>query len=408
MKHISAVLLILLVSTVLGAQDIGEAGALRHSYQFDKALNIYEKLLNENPADSAALSGYALAENGKALTSYAAGLRILASKRVLRKDFFLYYSHLADKSWDTEGNIWPEDSQKRYFARRNAAGDYDIVYTEPVNDTLWSAPEPFCKEAVSSGNEIFPMVSPDGRRLYFSSDGLFGMGGYDLFVAAWDKTKKAWGNVQNMGFPFSSTSDDLLFCDTEDGRFSLFASNRDCGKDSVVIYVIGQETPVWTAVPREKVEQAARLGSGDSPDAYSFVRRSHGVRPDIVFEDSEEEFDFTFKIGSAGVLLEDATLPSGIVYQIQLFVLASRPAIKQLKGISPVLPHRQRSGKTLYAAGVFRSYAEAEQALLQVRKAGFPSAFIIAFEDGSSIALSKARQKESSVKVITEEFHIVK
>ena len=53
-------------------------------------------------------------------------------------------------------------------------------------------------------------------------------------------------------------------------------------------------------------------------------------------------------------------------------------------------------------------YDEAEEALSSVKKAGFPSAFIIAFDDRQSVALSKARKKESSVKVITEEVRIVK
>jgi hypothetical protein len=96
------------------------------------------------------------------------------------------------------------------------------------------------------------------------------------------------------------------------------------------------------------------------------------------------------------------------VYQIQLFVVSSRPTIKQLKGVSPVFSHPQRSGKTMYAAGLFRTYADAEAALAAVRKAGHKNAIIVAFEDGKTLSLAKARQKESSVKVITEEVRIVK
>ena len=70
--------------------------------------------------------------------------------------------------------------------------------------------------------------------------------------------------------------------------------------------------------------------------------------------------------------------------------------------------HPQRTGKTLYAAGLFRTFAEAEQAVSQVRKAGFSSAFVIAFDGGQPLSLSKAKQKESSVKVVTEDFKIVK
>ena len=62
----------------------------------------------------------------------------------------------------------------------------------------------------------------------------------------------------------------------------------------------------------------------------------------------------------------------------------------------------------MYAAGVFRTYVEAEAALAAVRKAGHKNAIVVAFEDGRSLSLAKARQKESSVKVITEEVRLVK
>ena len=85
----------------------------------------------------------------------------------------------------------------------------------------------------------------------------------------------------------------------------------------------------------------------------------------------------------------------------------SKPSVRQLKGISPVYVHPQRSGKKLCAAGLFRTYTEAELALPAVRRL-FPTAFVIAFDNGKPLSLSKARKQESSVKVITEEVRIVK
>ena len=125
------------------------------------------------------------------------------------------------------------------------------------------------------------------------------------------------------------------------------------------------------------------------------------------FETPVEKTDESFKVGGEGSFAAVNRLPSGLVYQIQMFVSSGKPTIRQLKGVSPVYVHKQRSGKMLSAAGLFRTYAEAEQALSQVKKV-FPTAFVIAFEDGSPLSVSKARKKESSVKVITEEVHIVK
>ena len=132
------------------------------------------------------------------------------------------------------------------------------------------------------------------------------------------------------------------------------------------------------------------------------------MTPAVPFDQPEEEFDETFRVGKEGAFAQNNHLPAGLVYQIQLFVSSSKVTIRQLKGVSPVYMHPQRSGTTPYAAGLFRTFAEAEQAVSQVRKAGFSSAFVIAFDGGQPLSLSKAKQKESSVKVVTEEFKIVK
>lgn len=358
--------------------------------------------------DRASALREAEAANRAALKAYAADVTVVARKTVPRKDFHLWYGHLADRSWTPDGNWWPAGEQTRIFARRNAAGDLDIVWSEPRENGLWSVPAPVSADAVSAGNEIYPMRSPDGRRLYFASDGLFGMGGYDLYVATWDPRTRTWGAVRNMGFPFNSEADDLLFCDTEDGRYSVFASNRDCGRDSIVIYVLRQEEPVSAPISPAQVAARAKLAVTAPDNGYPFVRRSPGSAPDLRFEEPVEEEDLTFRIDKTGAFARNNTLPSGIVYQIQLFVVSNQPAIKQLKGVRPVYAHRQKSGKTMYAAGMFRTYAEAETALAAVRKAGHKNAIITAFEDGQPLPLKQARQKESSVKVVTEEVRIVK
>jgi hypothetical protein len=50
-----------------------------------------------------------------------------------------------------------------------------------------------------------------------------------------------------MGFPYSSPADDFLYVESEDGDYALFASNRECGKDSVYVYAVRYEDyPVHT------------------------------------------------------------------------------------------------------------------------------------------------------------------
>ena len=224
------------------------------------------------------------AENRAALSSHAAQVTVVATRKVPRRDFQLWYGHLTDGSWAADGNWYPRETTELIFSRPGADGTQDIVRSVPL-DTIWSQPEPVCAEAAAPGNQIFPMVSPDGQRLYFAADSLFGMGGYDLYVANWDPQKKAWGHVQNMGCPFNSPGDDLLFCETPDGRYSVFASNRDCGPDEVIIYVLQQEVAVQRPVSPDEAAALMHLPVTAPDNGYPFEKQPLGKTPDIRFFD---------------------------------------------------------------------------------------------------------------------------
>lgn len=142
----------------------------------------------------------------------------------------------------------PEGSEQIYWSAKDHEGIRNIYRTEH-QDSLWSVPELINEQVTSSSDEIYPMLSPDGKQLFFASRGLYGMGGYDLYVSDWDENLKDWGIPVNMGFPYSSPYDDFLFINTADGKYSMFASNRACQADSVDIYVLEFDSmPVRKAI----------------------------------------------------------------------------------------------------------------------------------------------------------------
>lgn len=57
--------------------------------------------------------------------------------------------------------------------------------------------------------ETTPYLSPDGKLLFYSSDGLLGMGGYDVYVAEFLEGK--WSKPVNLGCQFNSVNDDTHF-----------------------------------------------------------------------------------------------------------------------------------------------------------------------------------------------------
>jgi len=203
-------------------------------------------------------------ENGINMLRFASRPQVLSSITVPRERFFLYYSHFPDKSWKKgpEGSAFPynDAADKVIIPLKGDLDTYDLFCSVRDKDGNWGPLLNMGSGINSPEDEIYPVMSEDGKKVWFSSKGLYGVGGYDIFVSEWDEQRQEWGVAENLGFPYSSPYDDMLFCNTPDGNFSLFASNRNCSQDSMVIYLLKYDpTPVKVAV--ESVEDARRIAA---------------------------------------------------------------------------------------------------------------------------------------------------
>ena len=259
---------------IYASQDVDSllrrADSLRKAYVFGKSMRLYDQALEQTEDSVARIAiqdSKMLSENGLGMTDFVFQPTVVARHRFSTEDFYLYYP-LRDSSWRPLPNIlnsdaghpfykaiyFPEDMRTLYYSAPDADGAVNIYRTDR-KDTTWSAPCLLNEYLVSSEDEIYPMLSPDGKHLYFASSGLYGMGGFDLYVSSWNEDQKEWGPPANMGMPFSSPYNDFLFINTPDGKYSIFASDRNCPGDSVDVYVIEQETmPV-----RKGVDDIAQL-----------------------------------------------------------------------------------------------------------------------------------------------------
>lgn len=503
--------------------------SLIKDYKFKEALEIFEDAKSD--ADSLGKitidEAMVQAQNGYNMTGFCSSPVTVAKERFSLKDFFLYYP-LQNKSWrstpnqlDSTGGPFaralylPSDAETIYWSAKDSDNIRNICRSS-LRDTLWSVPELVNEQITSSADEIYPMVSPDGTQLFFASKGLYGMGGYDLYVSNWDNELNDWGVPVNMGFPYSSPYDDFLYINTSDGRYSIFASNRECSADSVYIYVLEYDSmPVRTEIrtpdelrnlctlkpandptrmdnasatakdiqdndethkytqkmlevrslrdsifrysseldkdrsmyaqasDEEKAKlqasilsrEAALPGLQDSlarvskelqdielnflksgvvinpeklqkeadrevvgvASAYTFKKNELGKPITLDMEKPKPSFDYTFQILPEGRFAEDNTLPEGLVYQIQLFSLSTKATVKQIKGLSPVFERIGSTGKHIYSVGLFHSYKDVLANLNKVKRVGFRSAVIVAFQNGKTITVPKAREMEKSI-----------
>ena len=500
-----------------------QADAKLKDYDFAAAQDLYRQAYEASSDASfrnAMVEKMAQCDNGLGMLSFACKPVVVASRTVPAANFFQYYKHISADRWGrlADGTLAALDpSLQKMFFERSEDGQSDIYTSTRVRDSLWSAPELLGSSHMSSKDEVMPIVSYDGKKLYYSSKGLFGMGGYDLFVCQWDEASGSWGEPQNLGFPFSSVGDDFLYSDTPDGNFTIFASNRDCGADSVTIYVLAfKNEPLKTAVSASEarriaalevnkpqaqqavevqdealdnadplqlkyaaameqyqdvkdsiasvsarqadlraryaassdeserglfqrnlasaeqtmfsLQQQLRTAAGKVQEAemeclkkgvaidpslfskpqkskdpdilqlpdYEFLRLPAPGRIVAVFEQPEEQFDYTFRVEDEAVIAEsNDVLNDGLVYQIQMVSGSSKLAVRQLRGLSPVFEKRQSNGRYTYCVGKFSRYADAQKALPTVKRY-FSSAYIVAFRDGKSMTVANARKAEAA------------
>ncbi|GGE96352.1 OmpA family protein [Hymenobacter cavernae] len=87
-------------------------------------------------------------------------------------------------------------------------------------------------------------LHPDGKTMYFSSEGHNSMGGYDIFKSMFENGK--WSTPENLGWPINTPDDDVFFVISASGRHGYYSSVREDGLGSKDIYLItflGPEKP---------------------------------------------------------------------------------------------------------------------------------------------------------------------
>ncbi|WP_051633059.1 OmpA family protein [Thermonema rossianum] len=148
-------------------------------------------------------------------------------------------------AWDSSPAFSP-DGERLYFAstreyddfgNRNLGGS-DLFYAIRLPDGSWGKVRHLGDEINTPGNEMFPVVSSDGK-LYFASDGQPGFGQLDIFVATRSKGKIT---IRNLGAPVNSPYDDFAMTFDSDTT-GYFSSNRPQGKGSDDIYRFIDRTP---------------------------------------------------------------------------------------------------------------------------------------------------------------------
>jgi peptidoglycan-associated lipoprotein len=142
-------------------------------------------------------------------------------------------------SWDGSP-AFSANGKTLYFAsnRRGGRGGTDLYSAKMDNSGRFSRPVNMGEEINTPGDDMFPVVSADGK-LYFASDGHTGLGKLDIFEAV---RKDGEITIKNMGQPINSSADDFGFMPL-DSLKGYLTSNREGGKGDDDLYFYENSQP---------------------------------------------------------------------------------------------------------------------------------------------------------------------
>lgn len=104
------------------------------------------------------------------------------------------------------------DGKTLYFVsnRKEGFGGFDIYKSELDNQGEWGPAINMGPVINTAYNENTPFFSSDGKTLYFSSEGHYNIGGYDVFYSN-KLANGTWTDPHNLGYPINTTDDDLFY-----------------------------------------------------------------------------------------------------------------------------------------------------------------------------------------------------
>lgn len=138
--------------------------------------------------------------------------------------------------WESSPSISP-DKNALYFSsnRLGGFGGKDLYISYRGADGKWLPAQNMGPEINSAGDELAPFIHADNRTLYYTSNGLTGYGGTDIYVLRKGPDNK-WGKPENMGYPINTIENEGSLFVASDGITAYYASDRADTRGELDLY----------------------------------------------------------------------------------------------------------------------------------------------------------------------------
>jgi Tol biopolymer transport system component len=112
-----------------------------------------------------------------------------------------------------------------FVSDRNAEKTLTDLFTVEKLNGQWQTAKALPSFINTPGQETTPFLTPDGRFLFFSSDAMPGMGGYDIYYCEW--VNNEWSKPVNLGATFNTVNDDTHFQIYPEWKKAMMAGIRE-------------------------------------------------------------------------------------------------------------------------------------------------------------------------------------
>lgn len=353
-------------------------------------------------------------------------------------------------SWEGSCSI-SADGKTLYFSSERAGGygGKDIYKSILQSDGTWGTAINLGQTINTAYDEDAPFIHPDGKIMVFSGKGKGSMGGYDIFRTVLNTTDSTWSTPENMGYPINSPDDDIYYVLTADGKAGYYSSGKSGGHGWQDIYkvfpgLVGMNTNVallkgritLNGVPVEakiivdaqtKNENYTTINSNSSSGKY-LVNLYDGEKFKVTYKldgqtDRVEMIDLTTLTGYIEKTIDvefSATSPvdttkktgpvdlgltdpnagkaktgnesiSGLVFKVQIaaYRMPENYSYDKLKGLGKVEKMDLDGIMRFTIGGEFKTLNSANDHCAKVRAAGQTDAFVTAIYNGKRVYLEE-------------------
>jgi outer membrane protein OmpA-like peptidoglycan-associated protein len=142
------------------------------------------------------------------------------------------------KSFEPHACLSP-DGQGLFFVsdREGGRGGLDLYWARRGPQGGWTDVQNLGPALNTEYDDRAPFLHPNGRTLYFASEGHNSMGGLDIFKSTL-QPDSSWSDPVNIGYPINSADHDVYFVMAANGEHAYYASNKPGGYGERDIYRI--------------------------------------------------------------------------------------------------------------------------------------------------------------------------